>query len=143
LRVDPNDEAASVIIAAGAIADHERRLAMFERALKQFPSSLELRLRKIDELISLGRFDVAETQLGEIQKDQPNDWRLAWYRGRSLLAQGKFQETLAAFEGLANELPGELAPRQALGVAHEAAGDLDRAMRYYDAVSRADASFAS
>ena len=53
------------------------------------------------------------------------------------------QETLEAFESILNELPGELGPKQALGRAHEAAGAVDRAIEYYDAVSKADASFVS
>jgi serine/threonine-protein kinase PknG len=145
LRVDPSDAAASVIIAAGAVPDPERRLAMFERAMKQFTTSVELKLRIVDELVTLGRFEQAEHALAEIQKDpeHAHDWRLAWYRGRSLLAQGKVQETVAAFDALASELPGELAPRQALGVAHEQAGDLDRAVALYEAIGKTDASYAS
>jgi serine/threonine-protein kinase PknG len=53
------------------------------------------------------------------------------------------QDTLAAFESIVSELPGELAPKQALGRAYEASGALDRAIGYYDAVSRADATFTS
>jgi serine/threonine-protein kinase PknG len=57
--------------------------------------------------------------------------------------QGKQQETLAAFQGIVSELPGELAPQHALGIAYEQAGSLDRAIGYYDAVSRADPNFTS
>ena len=143
LKVDPEDAAASVIMAAGAVSDPDRRYAMFKRALKQYPDSLELKLRMIDEQVSLGRYTDAEAAMAEVQALSPNDWRLAWYRGRALLVQGKTQETLAAFEALASELPGELAPKHALGIAYEEAGELDRAIRYYDAVSRADSGFTS
>ena len=143
LRVDPEDAAANVIVAAGAVPDAERRHAMFQRALKQYPASLELKLRIIDELVSLGRFADAETHMAEVQKAAPTDWRLAWYRGRALLAQGKTDETLKAFHSLVDELPGELAPKHALGIAYEASGSLDQAVHYYDAVSRADSGFVS
>ena len=143
LRVDTEDAAASVIMAAGAVSDPERRFAMFKRALKQYPDSLELKLRMIDEQVSLGRFQEAEAAMAEVQALTPSDWRLAWYRGRALLVQGKTQETLAAFEALVNELPGELAPQHALGIAYEQSGELDRAIRYYDAVSKADSAFTS
>ena len=116
---------------------------MFERALTQYPDSFELKLRIIDELVTLARFEDAETQMAKVQKAAPNDWRVAWYRGRALLNQGKLKETLESFQHMVDEFPGELAPRQALGVAFEAAGQIDRAMRYYDSVSRADSSFAS
>jgi serine/threonine-protein kinase PknG len=122
---------------------------MFERALKAHPASLELKLRMIDELVTLGRFAEAESRLSAVATatwgplKAPPDWRLAWYRGRALLAQGKMQETLAAFQSIVDELPGELAPKQALGRAYEASGAVDRAISYYDAVSKADASFTS
>jgi serine/threonine-protein kinase PknG len=143
LKVDKNDAAANVILAAGAVGDPDRRRLMFERALKQHPASLELRLRLIDELVTLGQFVPAESMLAEVQKNDPTDWRVAWYRGRWLLAQGKVQETLAAFQGILNELPGELAPRQALARTYEHAGRFADAIGYYDAVSRADSSFVS
>ncbi|HEY6463993.1 MAG TPA: tetratricopeptide repeat protein [Polyangiaceae bacterium] len=141
LKVDRSDAAASVILAAGAVGDPVRRLAMFERALQQHPGSMELALRRIDELVSTGRFADAERFMAEVQKAHPDDWRLAWYRGRALLAQGKTAETLAEFEQILDEMPGEVAPRQAVARAYEAGGHLDEAVRYYDAVARADASF--
>jgi len=143
LRVDPGDAAANVIMAAGAVPDPERRWLMFKRALKQHPDSLELKLRMVDELVTLGRFPEAEDAMAEVQAAHPDDWRLAWYRGRALLMQGKTKETLAAFEALVSELPGELAPQHALGIAYEQSGEVERAIRYYDAVSRADSNFTS
>jgi len=94
LRIDQGDAAANVILAAGAVPDPERRLAMFQRAQKQYPDSLELKLRTIDELVSMGRFVDAEIAMGEVQKASPAEWRLAWYRGRALLAQGKTYPSL-------------------------------------------------
>jgi serine/threonine-protein kinase PknG len=141
LKVDKDDGAAGVIYVAEAVRDHDKRVAFFERALKTHPASVELRLRLIDELVSLGRFPEAESRLEAVQKDYPSDWRLAWYRGRALLAQGRTGEALAAFHGIVGELPGELGPKQALGRAYEASSDLDRAIGYYDAVSRADPTF--
>jgi serine/threonine-protein kinase PknG len=141
LKVDRGDPAAAVIVAAGAVSDPARRLKMFQQALRQFPDSIELKLCSIDELVTLERFGEAEQGIAELQQKHPHEWRPAWYRGRSLLAQGKTEETVATFERVLDELPGELAPRAALGRAYEQAGSLDRAARYYDAVSRADASF--
>jgi serine/threonine-protein kinase PknG len=143
LKVDPEDVAASVILAAGAVGDPARRLAIFERALKQHPKSIELLLRRVDELVTLGRYGEAEEALRTIPSLPANDWRVAWYQGRSLLSQGKTQETLRAFESILNEMPGELAPKQAVARAYEVGGQLDEAIRYYDAVSRADATFTS
>jgi serine/threonine-protein kinase PknG len=143
LKVDREDAAANVILAAGAVGDPNKRLSIFERALKQHPQSVELQLRRVDELVTLQRFEEAEQELARVQGAHPADWRLAWYRGRCLLAQGKTQETLATFEAVLNELPGELAPKQAVARAYEESGDFDRAVGYYDAVSKADPSFTS
>jgi serine/threonine-protein kinase PknG len=141
LKVDREDDAANVILAAGAVGDPAKRLLIFERAMKQHPQSIELQLRRVDELVTLQRFTDAEKELLQVQAAHPDDWRLAWYRGRSLLAQGKANETLATFEGILNELPGELAPKQAVARAYEESGNLDKAIGYYDAVSKADPGF--
>jgi serine/threonine-protein kinase PknG len=141
LKVDPTDAAASVILAAGAIGDPVRRLALFERAISQHPASVELALRRVDELVTLARFADAERGMAEVQRAHPDDWRVAWYRGRALLAQGRTKETLAEFEKILDEMPGELAPRQAVARAYEAGGHIDEAVRYYEAVSHADAGF--
>ncbi len=143
LKVDREDAAANVILAGGAVNDPAKRLALFERALAQHPASVELQLRRVDELVTLARFEEAEKRLADVQKAHPQDWRLAWYRGRALLAQGRTQETLHAFEAILSEMPGELAPKQAVARAYEAHGDLDSAIKYYDAVTKADASFTS
>ena len=47
------------------------------------------------------------------------------------------------FQGILAEMPGELAPQQAVARVFEVGGHLDEARRLYDAVSRADASFTS
>ncbi|MEO6420370.1 MAG: tetratricopeptide repeat protein, partial [Polyangiaceae bacterium] len=151
LKVDRDDSAANIILAASALPDAERRLTLFERAKKTHASSLELTLRIIDELITLGLFDRARDGLEVLQASHPAEWRLAWYRGRALLAQGKTTDTLAVFEAIAEEFPGELAPKQALARTHETyalaavgrAAALDRAIDYYDSVSKADSSFTS
>jgi serine/threonine-protein kinase PknG len=143
LKVDEEDAAAGVILAAGVVADAERRCALFRRALPSFPGSLELKLRVLDELITLGRFEQVEVGMSEIQRSSPSDLRVTWYQGRAFLAQGRTEEALALYQALADELPDELAPRHALGIACEASGDLERAMGYYEAVCRADASFTS
>ncbi|MFO0660086.1 MAG: tetratricopeptide repeat protein [Polyangiaceae bacterium] len=142
-KADPSDAASAVILAAGAIGDPSRRLAMFERALKNNPDSIELKLRRLDELIVLGRSSEADTALLDIQKTHPKDWRLLWYRGRALLAEGNTKETLKAFEKILDELPGELAPKQAIGRAYELSGQMVEAAAYYDSVSKADPTFTS
>jgi serine/threonine-protein kinase PknG len=140
LKVPRDDAAAGVIMAAGALPDPARRLEVLERANARTPT-LELGYRIVDELVSLGRHADAEKKLAELVPQAGTDWRIAWYRGRMLLARGESAETVKAFHGILDELPGELGPAQALGRAYEAAGDPTAATAYYDAVSKADPAF--
>jgi serine/threonine-protein kinase PknG len=48
-----------------------------------------------------------------------------------------------SFASVYAELPGELAPKLALGLACESAGDADEAVRWYEIVSRTDPSITS
>src|SRR5262249_28734085 len=55
LKVDKEDAAAGIILAAGAIGDPDRRRKMFEQALKTHPNSADLRLRLVDQRHTLPR----------------------------------------------------------------------------------------
>ncbi|MGW3402198.1 tetratricopeptide repeat protein [Streptomyces zhihengii] len=79
------------------------------------------------------------------------DWRLDWHQGLVELARGRPARALICFDDVYAAIPGEYAPKLALGYCHERlAGDPgdgpdgtprreaheDEAMRYYDAVWR-------
>jgi serine/threonine-protein kinase PknG len=137
LKLDPQDPAAGAILTAGAIADPQRRRQAVERAAAAAPESDVLPYLTVDAVIQQGAFDEAERRLGELAKASPRDWRVPWYRGRLWLAQGKATAAITAFDAVFGELPGELAPKLALGMAYELAGEPERAIRYYELVSRA------
>src|SRR5262249_59135684 len=59
------------------------------------------------------------------------------------LARAQPAMAQAAFSAVYDELPGELAPKLALGFAAEAAGDLAAARRYYQLVWTIDRSYIS
>ena len=142
LKVDGADAGANIVLAAAAVQDPAKRRELYLRARKSFPASMELRLRSIDGLVEQGELAAAEKELAELgQAPSTTDWRIAWYRARLLLASGKLPDSIARFEAILDDLPGELGPKQALARACELSGDLDRAVRYYDTVSRADPSF--
>jgi serine/threonine-protein kinase PknG len=146
VRVDRDDEGAAIVQAAAALGDAERRRSMFARAVVEMPASMELKLRLLDELVTLARFALAEDLLATLEATDPADWRVGWYRGRMRFVEKRTAEALADFERLAAELPGELAPRHVLGLIHEregGGGDLAAAVACFERVSRADASFAS
>jgi serine/threonine-protein kinase PknG len=94
-------------------------------------------------LIELGRHGDAEACVARVEAADRRDWRVNWYRGLSLLAQGRAAEATVAFDLVCSELPGELAPKLGLAVAAELAGELDVAARHYDVVSTIDPGFTS
>jgi serine/threonine-protein kinase PknG len=73
----------------------------------------------------------------------PGDWRIAWYAGLRALAGGQPERARAAFSAVYDELPGELAPKLALGFAAEAAGDPATARHYFQLVWTLDQSYVS
>ena len=142
LKLDPQDPAAPFILAnAGLAGEPEQQAALFAQAATRFPPSAEVRLRWAGSLVDAGRFEEAETQLAEAAAADPFDWRVAWHRGRSCFVQGKPGEASRFFDAVYAELPGELAPKLALALAAEAAGEASRAARLYDIVSRTDPGF--
>jgi len=66
-----------------------------------------------------------------------------WYQGLHELAGGQPVAARAAFDAVYDTLPGELAPKLALGFAAEAAGDAAAAARYFERVWTVDRSYVS
>jgi serine/threonine-protein kinase PknG len=144
LRPTPTDPAAPVIAATSVVPDPHRRLALLENAWQHHPDSLELPFRLAGASLDAGA-PAAEVDkwLATADKLDPSDWRVTWYRGQAALARGDAPEAVNCFDAVLAEIPGELAPKLALGYAFELAGDLDSAGGYFDLVSRADPSYTS
>jgi len=112
-------------------------------------ASPETRLALVRALIMAGDPDTAGRHLAELAAADPGgpgapaDWRIAWYHGLCALAGGQPATAHAAFSAVYDELPGELAPKLALGFAAEAAGDTAAARRYYQLVWSIDRSYIS
>ncbi|MGW1979591.1 tetratricopeptide repeat protein [Streptomyces sp. NPDC001889] len=62
------------------------------------------------------------------------DWRLHWHRGLLHLSRDQVESALACFELVYEAIPGEYAPKLALGYCHELLGDPKEAMVLYGAV---------
>jgi len=71
------------------------------------------------------------------------DWRVTWYRGLAEIVSGRLPEARAALEAVYDELPGELAPKIAIALTAEAAGDADTAANYFGIVWTTDRSYVS
>jgi serine/threonine-protein kinase PknG len=112
-------------------------------AAKQFPRSREARLRLAMALAENGEFAEAETILDLLSREDAWEWRVLWFRGRMLLAQAKPAEARKLFDQVYFDLPGEIAPKLALGLAAEMTNDVTVAMKMYELVSRTDPGFVS
>ena len=104
--------------------------------------SPETRLAHVRALIAAGDLNAAQACLAELPADQA-DWRATWYGGLCDLAGGWPDRARAAFSAVYDELPGELAPKLALGFAAEAAGDTAAARYYFGLVWTIDRSYVS
>ena len=141
LKLDLQDPAFNMIESAFILNEPLRRQAIFEQAKAEFPHSVEAPLRIANCLIENRQFDLAESELSKLYQQDPYDWRIAWLKGKLLLAQYRAQEALPYFDAVYSEIPGELAPKLALALASELSGDLNTAIRFYDLVSRVDPGY--
>jgi serine/threonine-protein kinase PknG len=140
-NLDSSDKSFNAILNASAITDPMKRVVNLQIVVDQFPASIEAQLRLANTLIDISDYDEAEQILTEVEKKDPWDWRVLWYKGRSLMAQKKAKEAQTAFDQVYFDLPGELAPKLALGLAAELAGNSQLAIKMYDLVCRTDPSY--
>lgn len=64
----------------------------------------------------------------------PHDWRLRWHTGLLHLGDDRIDGAREEFDRVYDSLPGEYAPKLALGYCHERLGEPGRARDYYEAV---------
>jgi serine/threonine-protein kinase PknG len=142
IKLDPADAASSLVLDA-MMLEPAHRVKVLEEAIDQggVPATAEVRLSLARALIETGAHAAAEDCLGRIEA--PRDWRISWYRGLSLLAQGRPAHAWPAFDQVYGQVPGELAPKLAVALAAERAGSLDTAARLYRVVASADPGFVS
>jgi serine/threonine-protein kinase PknG len=132
------DDAGAGYLATITATDPRQLLAQLEAAPEQ---TVEIRLRRAATMIELADWDGVEAELAAIESDDAWEWRANWYRGLAELVRGRQSEAAASFTAVYHALPGELAPKLALGVASELAGDNVAATAWYDTVSRTDPAF--
>ena len=132
--VDPADPAAAQLAAASR--EHARRLAA---TMTRPDPEVRLALARIE--LTAGEPAAALVELDAAAADDPEDWRIDWYRGIAALFTAP-AEAVAAFDRAYFTFPGELAPKLALAVAAECAGDDDCARRYYALLARVEPSIA-
>ncbi|MDT7785056.1 MAG: serine/threonine-protein kinase PknG [Pseudonocardiales bacterium] len=133
-RVDAGDDAAGYLAATDA-PDPLRLLNKLETAEL---STAEIWFARCRAQLELGRLDLAAESMRSAQ--QADDWRVAWHRGLLALARDEVEQAEREFTAVYDALPGEEAPKLALGFCAEHDGRLDRARWLYEAVWRRDRS---
>jgi serine/threonine-protein kinase PknG len=147
LLIDAKDLGFNVILNASMTTNLDRRIEQLAQVVKQLPTSIEAKLRLANSLIdrgaieSAGDYTEAELLLEKVAQQDAWDWRVDWYRGKSLLAQNRHQEAQAAFDRVYFDLPGELAPKLAFAIAAEQGNNHPLAAQMYELVERTDLNY--
>ncbi len=139
--LDASDPAFNSLLNAGAISNPAKRAENLRQIVQKSPKSAEAMLRLANTLIDTKVYTEAESVLAKVEEMDAWDWRILWYRGRSLMAQGKFQEAQTTFDQVYFDLPGELAPKLAIALAAERAQRYPFAIKMYELVCRTDPSY--
>jgi serine/threonine-protein kinase PknG len=135
--VDGSDPAADYLAGLSAARPADIALLLSRPPVR----SPEVSLRLARACIELADWDRADQALDEAAAAVPGDWRVAWHRALADLARGR--PAGAAFDALYGLLPGEAAPKLALALCAELAGDLPAAAGYYAMVWTTDESYAT
>jgi serine/threonine-protein kinase PknG len=110
-------------------------------AAAQVAETVEVQLHRVKALIDVGDLDGAARELDKVEGEDPWEWRTDWLRGVAAHATRDAAAAIAAFDRCWSEVPGELAPKLALALAFEQAGDLDVASALHDLVVSTDPSY--
>jgi serine/threonine-protein kinase PknG len=141
--LDTGDPAAQAVSSAIAQPEPDKRVAALRLVVQQHHRSREGRLRLAASLAETRAYPESDELLRKLGEEDPWDWRVLWFQAHTLLAQGQPAEARKLFDQVYFDLPGEITPKLALGLAAELAGDLPVAMKMYDLVSRTDPGYVS
>ncbi|MFS8204073.1 tetratricopeptide repeat protein [Streptomyces sp. CWNU-52B] len=83
----------------------------------------------------------AETLIGA--ERAPHDWRLGWHRGLLALGRDRVEAARSHFDRVFAAIPGEYAPKLALGYCAERLGRWQEALTFYEAVRLRNPSLGS
>ena len=110
----------------------------YKQATKLNAQSIDAHLRLAEVYIDQDEFAQALFEVTQVQRKAPGHWKVAWYTGRLLEAQGKLSEAADQYRELIADLPGELPPQQALARVSARVGDDITAIDLYNKVLKAD-----
>jgi serine/threonine-protein kinase PknG len=137
-RVDPDDPAADFLAAVDA--PDPRRL--LDKLSADEHDSIEIQFVRCRAHLELGELDGATDSArranGMLGGAAEHDWRMSWHNGLLALARGEIDTAEDEFDAVYGALPGEEAPKLALGYCAEVRGEVARAEELYRAVWRRD-----
>jgi serine/threonine-protein kinase PknG len=136
--IDPGDPAAGVLTALAATP-----AAQTLTALEATPTSPEVVFQRVRAQLEMGDTDAASAALAEQAETEGEAWRDWWWQGVVHLAEDRPDAASERFRMVADDLPGELPPLLAIGVAAEVGGDLEVAEAAYQVVAATDPSYVS
>ncbi|MEU9383879.1 tetratricopeptide repeat protein [Streptomyces sp. NPDC048279] len=139
--VDPNDPNAGFL--AGLTTSGAGEVSLISALAAAPTQSVETRLRQIRARLENGDFEAALETLDRLEGEQPDDWRVVWYRGVTALVTGDHEGAALSFDAIYDAFPGETTPKLALGLCAEVLGQLDNAAEYYRLVWATDPGFVS
>jgi serine/threonine-protein kinase PknG len=143
-RVDEADPAAGYLAAAGALGGPRKLLREYEEFRAD---SVELDLARARAHLELGRPAAAEHRIARAEEQllerAGHDWRIWWHRGLLRLAKNQVVAAQQAFDRVYSLLPGEAAPKLALGFCLEHGGEHEQARQHYEVVWHRDEEQAS
>ena len=101
VRLNPADPAATLVLNA-MVLDPERQVGALREAVEQGHAQVtgEAGLGLARALIEVGDHDDAEACLSQVETASHRDWRVAWYRGLSFLAQHRPGEAQQIYDRL-------------------------------------------
>ncbi|GAA0653603.1 serine/threonine-protein kinase [Streptomyces thermocarboxydovorans] len=139
-HVDPSDPNAGFL--AGLLTSAPGGELINALAAAPSPSA-ETRLRQVRAWLEAGDPGTALETLRTLEEQDPDDWRVVWYRGLASLVTGDFEAAALSFDAIYDAFPGEIAPKLALALCAEVLGQLDNAAEYYRLVWATDPSHVS
>ncbi len=140
LRQDPADPA-TAWLSGISVADPAERLAVLDA--RPDPSR-EVALAALSAAIEAGTAAVGSPpaqRITRILEEDPWEWRAIWYSGLAALRADDRAGAISAFNAVYGQVPGELAPKLALALACELAGESASAQRLYEICARTDAAY--
>lgn len=112
-------------------------LGFYNQAVGVNPNSVDGHLRLAEFYMERDQFTQALAEITRVQKIDPNNWKIAWYTGRLLEAQGNLPAALDQYRDLVQDLPGEIPPLLALARVYSKLGHQKEAVEIYNLVAKA------